>query len=250
MGARVGLPDDADRDHHTFSVGVVRDAIAAVSGDPDTWSLPVVGETYDGFLNDIRAQRVTAEHVNAAFASASGEPVEEGNVGGGTGMICHGFKVGSARPRARSAAMSSVCSCRRTTAAATAFGRRRPRRGADRRPHSRAQTRRRDGLDHRHRRDRCAAPATPVRPPGAACRPRCRSDGRDGRALKRRSATATPFTRSIRSCFRECSGDPEPAPLKRARTEGTPLVFAEIVDGRPPDVSAFRTLRGIRLPQR
>jgi D-aminopeptidase len=80
---------------NTFSVGVVRDAIAAVSADPEAWSLPVVGETYDGFLNDIRAQRVSAEHVNAALASASDEKVDEGNVGGGTGMICHGFKGGT-----------------------------------------------------------------------------------------------------------------------------------------------------------
>jgi D-aminopeptidase len=78
---------------NTFSVGVVRDAIAARSADDDLWSLPVVGETYDGFLNDIRAQQVTADHVHAAFASASAD-VAEGNVGGGTGMICHEFKGG------------------------------------------------------------------------------------------------------------------------------------------------------------
>jgi D-aminopeptidase len=78
---------------NTFSVGVVRDAIAALSADEDAWSLPVVGETYDGFLNDIRAQRVNAEHVQAALATAS-ETVAEGNVGGGTGMVCHGFKGG------------------------------------------------------------------------------------------------------------------------------------------------------------
>jgi D-aminopeptidase len=79
---------------NTFSVGVVRDAIAARSADEDGWSLAVVGETYDGFLNHIRAQRVTSEHVAAAFAAATGEAVPEGNVGGGTGMICHGFKGG------------------------------------------------------------------------------------------------------------------------------------------------------------
>jgi len=78
---------------NTFSVGVVRDAIAARSADDDLWSLPVVGETYDGFLNDIRAQRVTAAHVDAALASASPD-VAEGNVGGGTGMVCHEFKGG------------------------------------------------------------------------------------------------------------------------------------------------------------
>ena len=76
---------------NTFSVGVVRDAIAARS-EAD-WSLPVVGETYDGFLNDARGQHVRAEHVDAAFHAAS-EEVAQGNVGGGTGMICHGFKGG------------------------------------------------------------------------------------------------------------------------------------------------------------
>jgi D-aminopeptidase len=79
---------------NTFSVGVVRDAIAAQSADEDAWSLPVVGETFDGFLNDIRGQHVSAEHVHSALATASAGPVEEGSVGGGTGMICHGFKAG------------------------------------------------------------------------------------------------------------------------------------------------------------
>jgi D-aminopeptidase len=78
---------------NTFSVGIVRDAIAARSSDEDAWSLPVVGETFDGFLNDIRAQRVTAAHVDAAFDAASADVVE-GNVGGGTGMICHELKGG------------------------------------------------------------------------------------------------------------------------------------------------------------
>jgi D-aminopeptidase len=79
---------------NTFSVGVVRDAIAAASADEDAWSLPVVGETFDGFLNDIRGQHVTAEHAAAALAAAHAGRVEEGNVGGGTGMICHEFKGG------------------------------------------------------------------------------------------------------------------------------------------------------------
>jgi D-aminopeptidase len=78
---------------NTFSVGVVRDAIAGESADEDAWSLPVVGETFDGFLNDIRRQHVTAGHVRDALESASDE-MDEGNVGGGTGMICHGFKGG------------------------------------------------------------------------------------------------------------------------------------------------------------
>jgi D-aminopeptidase len=79
---------------NTFSVGVVRDAIAAASAGEDAWSLPVVGETFDGFLNDARAQRVTAEHTRRALEGAHGDDVEEGNVGGGTGMICHGYKGG------------------------------------------------------------------------------------------------------------------------------------------------------------
>ncbi|MGZ4363626.1 MAG: DmpA family aminopeptidase [Gaiellaceae bacterium] len=79
---------------NTFSVGVVRDAIAAASADEDAWSLPVVGETFDGFLNDIRGQHVTAEHAHAALETAEGGAVDEGSVGGGTGMICHEFKGG------------------------------------------------------------------------------------------------------------------------------------------------------------
>lgn len=83
----------------THSVGVVRDAVvAAAARDADPrevwWSLPVVGETWDGTLNDINRQHVRAEHVDQALASASDGPVAEGNVGGGTGMVCHGFKGG------------------------------------------------------------------------------------------------------------------------------------------------------------
>ena len=79
---------------NTFSVGVVRDAIAAAAANDDEWALPVVGETYDGFLNDARGQHVTAEHARQALTDARGGAVGEGNVGGGTGMICHGFKGG------------------------------------------------------------------------------------------------------------------------------------------------------------
>jgi D-aminopeptidase len=80
---------------NTFSVGVVRDAIAAESADDDAWALPVVGETYDGYLNDARAQHVRAAHARDALSSARGGPFAEGSVGGGTGMICHGFKGGT-----------------------------------------------------------------------------------------------------------------------------------------------------------
>ena len=84
---------------NTSDVGKVRDALvtsAEASHDPTAihWSLPVAGETSDGRLNDIAGGHVRAEHVRAALAAASGGPVAEGNVGGGTGMICHEFKGG------------------------------------------------------------------------------------------------------------------------------------------------------------
>src|ERR687898_638483 len=77
---------------NTHSVGVVRDALVraemeARTGEEDYWSLPVVAETYDGTLNDINGQHVTTEHVFEALTSASGGPVEEGSVGGGTEII-------------------------------------------------------------------------------------------------------------------------------------------------------------------
>ncbi len=81
---------------NTFSVGVVRDAIVASQHDAGRgrWHLPVVGETYDGVLNDIEGMHVRPEHVWSAIDAASDGPVAEGVVGGGTGMICHGFKGG------------------------------------------------------------------------------------------------------------------------------------------------------------
>src|ERR671915_623843 len=84
---------------NTHSVGIVRDAlvkaeIKARTDEEEYWCLPVVAETYDGTLNDINGQHVTAEHVLQALDSASGGPVEEGSVGGGTGMICNQFKGG------------------------------------------------------------------------------------------------------------------------------------------------------------
>ena len=82
---------------NTHSVGVVRDAILQWQvGRPglQPWGLPVVAETYDGGLNDINGFHVRPEHARAALDSARGGAVPEGNVGGGTGMICHGFKGG------------------------------------------------------------------------------------------------------------------------------------------------------------
>jgi D-aminopeptidase len=86
---------------NTHSVGVVRDAVIAwrvKHGPPDEsgywWSLPVVAETYDGYLNDINGFHVHPEDAFHALDSARGGPVPEGNVGGGTGMICYEFKGG------------------------------------------------------------------------------------------------------------------------------------------------------------
>ena len=75
---------------NTHSVGVVRDAVVAwgqARGWAEAWSLPVVAETYDGFLNDINGFHVTREHAFAALDAATGGPVVQGNVGGGTGTI-------------------------------------------------------------------------------------------------------------------------------------------------------------------
>jgi D-aminopeptidase len=84
---------------NTHSVGVVRDAVIAwqVKHDmlPPGGSLPVVAETYDGGLNDIDGFHVKPEHVFAALDGATSGLLLEGNVGGGTGMVCHGFKGGT-----------------------------------------------------------------------------------------------------------------------------------------------------------
>jgi D-aminopeptidase len=86
---------------NTHSVGVVRDAVIrwrVARGNADSsgywWSLPVVGETWDGWLNDVNGFHVKPEHVFHALDSAHGGRVEEGSVGGGTGMICNGYKGG------------------------------------------------------------------------------------------------------------------------------------------------------------
>ncbi len=86
---------------NTHSVGVVRDAVIrwrVAHGAADLsgywWSLPVVGETWDGWLNDVNGFHVKAEHAIRALETAHAGAVEEGNVGGGTGMICNGFKGG------------------------------------------------------------------------------------------------------------------------------------------------------------
>ncbi len=85
---------------NSHAVGAVHDGVDAwvhrthpeVSAQ---WMLPVVGETWDGYLNEINAQHVRPEHAVAALDAAAPGPVAEGNVGGGTGMNCYGFKGGS-----------------------------------------------------------------------------------------------------------------------------------------------------------
>ena len=88
---------------NTHSVGIVHHAsirwmlrtYADAWQSEHLWAMPVVAETYDGVLNDINGQHITEEDALAALDSAKMGPVEEGNVGGGTGMICYEFKGGS-----------------------------------------------------------------------------------------------------------------------------------------------------------
>jgi D-aminopeptidase len=92
LGGAIGLTN-------THSVGVVHDALIGASLateglDETWWFLPVVGEIFDGDMNDINGFHVRAEHVRAALNAAAGGPVAEGNVGGGTGAISFEFKGG------------------------------------------------------------------------------------------------------------------------------------------------------------
>ena len=85
---------------NTHSCGLARDAtikwvFAQSFKDASDWSLPVAGETYDGDLNDINGFHVTDQHVFDAIDSARSGPINQGSVGGGTGMICYDFNAGS-----------------------------------------------------------------------------------------------------------------------------------------------------------
>jgi D-aminopeptidase len=85
---------------NTHSVGTVRDAVIAwqmkkQGATFQPWSLPIVAETWDGFLNDINGFHVKPEHVAQSLDQARSGPVEEGSTGGGTGMVVHGFKGGT-----------------------------------------------------------------------------------------------------------------------------------------------------------
>lgn len=100
---------------NTNSVGVVRDAVLkwyVVTDwyDAEDWwyTYPVVAETYDGFLNDIYGFHVKEAHVLEAINNASGGKIEEGNVGGGTGMRCLGFKGGTGTASERSPLLGTI----------------------------------------------------------------------------------------------------------------------------------------------
>ena len=83
---------------HTDTVGLVRDSVVRWARDHglpiERWSLPVVGETWNGVLNDVAGRFLREEHVRAALDSARSGPVEEGSVGGGTSSICYGYAGG------------------------------------------------------------------------------------------------------------------------------------------------------------
>ena len=101
-----GLLQSAIGITNTNAVGIVRDTLVATEAEDwdSNGALPVAAETWDGWLSDINAFHVKSEHVRAALTSASGGVVAEGNVGGGTGMICHEFKggIGTASRRVQS----------------------------------------------------------------------------------------------------------------------------------------------------
>ena len=161
---------------NTHSVGTVHEATIAWrvrNGNPDSsgywWSTPVVAETWDGELNDVNGFHVKASHVDAALDGAKGGPVAEGNVGGGTGMTCHGFKCGIGTSSRRVDVKGRAYHGRRARAGElrntrVAAHRRRSGRPASRRGRAFLPVvfRRRQGLDHHRRCDGCAAPSAPA----------------------------------------------------------------------------------------
>ena len=187
---------------NTHSVGVVRDALVAAEmrgrSDPTAyWSLPVVGETYDGTLNDINGMHVRPEHLFAALDGASTGPVPEGGVGGGTGMTCHGFKggTGTASRIVNDWTVGALVQANygrreRLTVDGVPVGREIPVTEVpspwDEEDAPRRRARARDGLDHRDPRDRRTDAPPPARATRAARRPGHRPGGRRRGALERR----------------------------------------------------------------
>src|ERR1022692_3397598 len=161
-----GLLDEPVMITNTHSVGTVRDSYikwrvvrARKAGIDlsDEWSLPVVAETWDGFLNDINGFHVQEADAFAALEAAKGGPVAEGNVGGGTGMVCYGFKGGigtsSRKAGAYTVGVLVQCNCGRRAQLRIA--------GV---PVGQEIT----GIDHHRGGHRRSAAATPDEAPGAA----------------------------------------------------------------------------------
>ena len=99
--------------HHAATGWMIDRYADYFGGTSHVWAMPVVAETYDGVLSDINARPVTEAHVRVALTSARGGPVPEGNVGGGTGMICYQFKggTGTASRRITIAGRSYTVAC-------------------------------------------------------------------------------------------------------------------------------------------
>jgi D-aminopeptidase len=164
---------------NTHSVGVVRDAVIqwrVAHGQPDPtgywWSLPVVAETWDGWLNDINGFHVKPEHAFHAIDSAKSGPVEEGNVGGGTGMICNEFKggIGTSSRKIDSKAGSFTIAPQSPHRRCS----RRQRNSRGSRLRLNLFPRSRSWLDHRRRRHRRSAPSSPAQAPRSPRRSRPR----------------------------------------------------------------------------
>jgi D-aminopeptidase len=105
LGSPIGITS-------TSQVGMVRDFLVAEGyrlGKTGLFGLPVVGETWDGWLSTTSAFALTPEHAAEAFASAAPGPVSEGCVGGGTGMICHDLKSGIGTSSRVATAADQVC---------------------------------------------------------------------------------------------------------------------------------------------
>lgn len=97
---------------NTAQVGAAHEALNSYAyefGWTEVWDLPVVAESWDGWLSDMAAFHVTKDHVYQAIESAQSGPVAEGNVGGGTGMICHEFKGGIGTASRMVACPSGTC---------------------------------------------------------------------------------------------------------------------------------------------
>ena len=176
---------------NTHSVGVVRDAIikweVTQKNVLQPWWLPVVAETYDGSLNDINGFHVKEEHALSALDPRTGGLPKEGVVGGGTGMICHGFKggIGTASrklPRRSKADTRSACWCSATSVRVAICASPACRLARRSRISNRASRTRSDAARLRARR-RCDAPA-PVRRDLGARRSRDRSSSSSRRTRR------------------------------------------------------------------